>query len=364
MSTGRETHTGKQTKPKIPDAPDPYQTLFDSMQDGIFQIDLDGNYTLVNPAYAEIHGYKPGEMKKLNTSQTWASQENWNLLFKEIKNRDLKNIMKQFLRKDGSTGWLELSIKTKRDPRGNPIAYEGVARDVTERRAIELAEMEARERAEFLIDLMVHDLNNINQGMMLPLELVAQDPTLPPQHKKPIEIAVAQILRSTELIKNVKKLQMVLQQPVKLERRDIYGDVVKAADAVRRAFPSKELRLKTSIKEGTIHVVADDFLTDLFFNLLHNSMKSDKKQAVVVELEAKRSGDGKIEVSLTDHGHGIPDEEKTRVLLRKRGSKGTGMGLTLVKYLVERYNGAISIHDRVPGKITEGTTISLTLQEG
>jgi PAS domain S-box-containing protein len=354
----------KQTTQKTTETLDPYQTLFDSMQDGIFQIDLDGKYTLVNPAYAEMHGYKPEEMKKINTRQTWASPENWTLLFKEIKNRDLKNIMKQFLRKDGSTGWLELSIKTKLDSRGTPIAYEGVARDVTERRAIELAEMEARERAEFLIDLMVHDLNNINQGMMLPLELVAQDPTLPSKHKKPIEIAVAQILRSTEFIKNVKKLQMVLQQPVKLERRDIYGDVVKAADAVRRAFPSKKLRLKTSIKEGDVNVVADNFLTDLFFNLLHNSMKSDKKQAVVVELEVKRNKDGKIVVSLTDHGNGIPDEEKTRVLLRKRGSKGSGMGLALVKYLVERYNGSISIHDRISGKATEGTTISITLQEG
>lgn len=343
---------------------DPYQTLFDNMQDGIFSIDLDGKYQLVNPAYANIHGYTQEELYQMNTGQTWVSECEWSLVFRELKNGDLKNIMKHYLRRDGSTGWLELSIKTKRDARGNPVAYEGVARDVTERRAFELAEHETRERAEFLIDLMVHDLNNINQGMMLPLELVSQDPALPRRHRKTIEIAIAQIQRSTELIRSVKKLQAVIQQPVKLDKRDLYGDVIAAADAARRAFPEKELIIQSNIGEGDMHVAADDFLPDLFFNLLHNSMKFDKSQRVIVEFEARRVTDGKVELSFSDHGHGIPDEEKTRILLRTRGSKGSGMGLTLVKYLVERYDGIISIHNRVPEKTSEGTRVSISLRDG
>jgi len=345
-------------------AQDSYQSLFNNMLDGIFQIDLNGNYLLVNPAYAHIHGYKPEEMLTINISETWVSLEEWNIVFREVKKRDLKNILKHFLRKDGSSGWLELSIKTKRDPDGNPIAYEGVARDISERRIIEMSEREARERAEFLIDLMTHDLNNINQGMLLPLELISQDATLPQKYKKPVEIAITQIQRSTELIKNVKKLQNVIQQPIKLEKRDLYNDIKKAIDAVRRTFVSKELKIICNIKKGELSVYADDFLPDLFFNLLHNSMKFDKNQTVIIEIDIEKKNNGTIEISLSDHGPGIPNEEKTRVLLRKRGGKGSGIGLTLVNYLIERYGGRISIQDRINGKVSEGAKIVLTLQEG
>jgi PAS domain S-box-containing protein len=357
-------HKKKKNPLKKLSDPDPYKSLFNNMLDGVFQTDLEGNYTLVNPSYAKIYDYKPEDMYKLNTSQTWASQDEKELVYRELKNRDIKNILKRYIRNDGSIGWLELSIRTKYDPKGNPIAYEGVVRDITERKMAENAEKEASEQAEFLIDLMTHDLNNINQGMILPLELVIKDPDLSLKNKKSIEIVIAQIQRSTELIRNAKRLQRVFEQQVKLERKDLFKEVMRAAETVRRTFPEKELDLRTNLCRDENFIIADDFLLDLFFNLFHNSMKFDKKSAVIIEVDANALDDDKMMVTVKDHGSGIPDEEKTRVLLRKRGSKGSGMGLTLVKYLVDRYNGKISLQDRVQGKADQGTTILMTFSRG
>lgn len=364
MSTNKKEKPLKRDENTHSESEDPYKTLINNMLDGVFQTDLEGNYTLVNKSYAEIYGYEPEEMYQLNTNHTWVSQDEKELVFKELRKRDIKNILKRYRRKDGSTGWLALSIRTKSDLDGKPIGFEGVARDATERKLAEIAQREASERAAFLIDIMVHDLNNINQGMMLPLELVARDPDLPLKHKKPVELAIAQLQRSTELIRNAKRLQTVIEQTIKLDSKDVFNEVTKAAELTRSAFLKKELELKTNFGRGETHVVADEFLTDLFFNLFHNSMKFDKNRLVKIEVNADISDNKRITITVTDYGSGIPDDEKMRVLLRKRGGKGSGMGLTLVKYLVERYNGTISLQDRVQGHFNQGTIVVMTFPRG
>jgi PAS domain S-box-containing protein len=341
---------------------DLYREFFNSIPDGFFQMDLNGNYLLINAAYAEIHGYPIKEMLRLNMRQTWYSEEEWGIIFREMKGKRLTNIVKHFRRKDGSSGWLELSIKTRYDADGNPEGYYGIAHDITEQRRAETSEKETRERAEFLIDLMVHDLNNINQGMMLPLEIVAHDPALPEKHKVPIEMAIAQIQRSTELIRSVKKLQLVIQQPVKLEKKDVYESVMTAAAAVKRAFPHKKIDIKIGFSSGTVYLNSDDFLPDLFFNLFHNAVKFDQKKNVKIEVSSKGEN-GKATLFVADHGSGIPDEEKVRVLMRKRGGRSSGVGLTLVKYLIERYNGTISLQNTVEGKPSKGTVVCMTFRE-
>jgi len=71
-------------------------------------------------------------------------------------------------------------------------------------------------------------------------------------------------------------------------------------------------------------------------------------------------------VSVEDTGPGIPDADKQAVFHRyeqKRRGVGEGLGLYLVRILVERYGGRIWVEDRVPGRPEEGAAFRFTLQK-
>jgi signal transduction histidine kinase len=226
-------------------------------------------------------------------------------------------------------------------------------------------EIEARRRAEFLVDLMSHDINNINQGLQMLLEYIAIDHNVSENYNEPLRLALEQVQYITDLIRNVKKLQSVLEEPVELKLVDPYKAIQKAAEAAQRAFTHKTLELNIDFEEDQIHVLADDFLSDLFFNLFHNSFKHTPSKTVQIDIDANVNEiSKKVEISIMDHGPGIPDEEKKRILQRRLGAKGSGIGLTIVNYLIDRYDGDIQVKDRIDGVQSSGSRFILILGAG
>jgi signal transduction histidine kinase len=304
-------------------------------------------------------------MPGFHISKTWAIAEEKDLLLEEAKKKDLKGIIVKFKRKDGTIGNQELFLKPRVDEKGEFIGYDGFAKDVTERLETLNAEIEARRRAEFLVDLMSHDINNINQGLMMLLEYIVDDAEVQQKFREPLKLAVEQVNYATELIKNVKKLQSVLENPVNLEKQDPFAALKTAADAASRSFSHKKLDLDVGFRENEYSVLADNFLKDLFFNIIHNSLKHNQEDIVKIDVSAKPSELGElIEIHIMDNGPGIPDEEKKRILQRRLGAKGSGIGLTIVNYLLDRYEGYVQVKDRVEGDQTRGSKFIIVLRRG
>jgi signal transduction histidine kinase len=106
-------------------------------------------------------------------------------------------------------------------------------------------------------------------------------------------------------------------------------------------------------------VLADDYIKDVFQSLLHNAMKFDEKREVEVEVEASAIRHTPfLRIQIKDHGRGIPDEEKeeifARIAHRREGILGLGLGLTLVKQILENYGGQILVKDRVEDNHKKG----------
>ena len=139
--------------------------------------------------------------------------------------------------------------------------------------------------------------------------------------------------------------------------------IIKAKEAVKGAFPHKEFEVNNRIKEGEQLIVADDFLGDLFFNVMHNAMKHSKDDSVRIDVEAHSSTDNDYtEIHISDYGPGIPDEEKKRILQRRLGAKGSGIGLTILNYLLDRYGGYVQIKNRVEDDQSQGSKFILILK--
>jgi PAS domain S-box-containing protein len=114
-----------------------YRELFENIGDGAFQMDLEGNYTDLNQAGAEIFGYDDpvdvvgGSVKAWDT---FVSRDEYEVLkTKILLEGEVRRTLRRFRRRGGSLGWLETTMRTRRDAQGNLVGMEGIFRDISDR---------------------------------------------------------------------------------------------------------------------------------------------------------------------------------------------------------------------------------------
>ena len=127
-----------------------FQTIFDSMDEMYFELDLKGNFTDFNPALSKIFGYSSDELMGKNNRE-YASPESAQRMYKIFSRifttgEPAKITDYEIFTKDGKSVNVEMSAYLIRDHNGNPIGFRGIGRDVTERKAIENKLRESEER--------------------------------------------------------------------------------------------------------------------------------------------------------------------------------------------------------------------------
>ena len=243
----------------------------------------------------------------------------------------------------------------------------GFSIDISEQVEAEKQREEARARAIWMSDLMAHDINNLHQGIMSSLELLLEDEGLPEHLKRIANSALHQVNRSVSLINNVKKFSLVNRDEMVLEKTDPADALTAAIQTVKQSFPNRQINITTNLESGKYYIMANDFLQDVFYNLLHNAVKFSLIDEVRIEVNIKLVEDGAfIQFNFEDWGQGIDDRLKTNLLtgIDDRVHRVSGVGLTLVKQIVDTYHGDITVENRVAGDSTKGTRFIVKLPNG
>ena len=113
--------------------------------------------------------------------------------------------------------------------------------------------------------------------------------------------------------------------------------------------------------------MSNDFLQDVFYNLLHNAVKFTMDDEVRVEVNVYLVEDGEfLRFDFDDWGHGIDEKLKESILtgIDERVRRVSGVGLTLVKQIVDQYSGTVWVESRVEGEFTKGTRFVVRLPNG
>jgi signal transduction histidine kinase len=251
-----------------------------------------------------------------------------------------------------------------RDSSGS-IAGSAVAiQDITELKQTAEALREAKAQAELYLDLMGHDINNLHQIALGYLELAREahpDVDNIEFLDKPVEV----LQRSAQLIQNVRKLQKHKEGMFQTQDVDV-GRVLQDLQREFGAVPNKRVMLNAN-GHGPCLVRANELLHDVFANLVSNAIKhTGDGTNIVLSLDiVKENGGQYYRVTVEDDGPGIPDDFKATVFNRAlkgtAGAKGMGLGLYLVKSLVESYNGRVWVEDRVQGDHTKGARFVVQL---
>ena len=224
--------------------------------------------------------------------------------------------------------------------------------------------LESRSQSDLYVDLMSHDINNMNQVAIgfieLALDRLELDGSLCNNDRNLLEKPIDALKNSAKLIDNVKKLQRIRKDSL----RSVPMDAGQALDDAVDEFSYKnnrEIRISYTPLKGC-HVMANELLKDVYSNIIGNSIRhSSPDQPLFICIGAERKRIDGIEyyvVSIEDNGPGICDERKEsvfdRIDLYKNNKLSSGLGLGLVKALLEFYGGKVWIEDRIPGDYRQG----------
>ncbi len=220
----------------------------------------------------------------------------------------------------------------------------------------------AQQQSNFLLSV-THELKSPLASVRLQLETLLLRDIEKVKEKEILRAAISDTDRLNALVENILLAAQIDKSNFVLHREEVnLSEYMEQLLARPGLMPDHKLRC--SIEAGLIYSIDKINFASIVLNLLDNACKySPRGSEVYVEL--KKAGE-EIVLNVSDQGTGIKEEEKKLVFGKffrsgkenMRSTKGTGLGLYIVKYLVEEHGGEISIMDNKPA----GTVFKIDLQ--
>ncbi len=370
----RQARLARAAEERIRESEARYRSLFEVAVYGVLTIDERGIIESANPAAERLFGYSSSEMIGRNVSMLMPEPyqgEHDSYLQNYLRTgvRKIIGIGREVVgrRKDGSIFPVDLAVSEF--ALGACRHFTGMVSDVTERKRLEqelqqLVEKMAqadRRKDEFLATL-AHELRNPLAPIRNALELLRARPdshTLIEQARTMMERQVRQLVR---LVDDLLDISRITQGKVQLrkQRVELAAVVQSAVEAARPLIEARGHELTATLPPEPIYLDADPTrLAQVFANLLNNAAKYSERGGRIW-LTAERRG-GEVTVSVRDTGIGIAAEHLPRIFemfsqiepALERSQGGLGIGLALVRGLVELHGGTIEAHSAGSGKGSE-----------
>ena len=161
--------------------------------------------------------------------------------------------------------------------------------------------------------------------------------------------------RSIDLIKKMKEVEKVIS-PNEMKKMDVRGLI----DDIVNKYPRDKIHFTV---EGSGIAFADDALISVFENIINNAIIHSGTDIVNVSIRPVPSDPDLVEIRFADHGVGIPTEIKAKIFQEgfRYGKSGqSGLGLYIVKKVLERYGATISVEDNKP----KGSVFVIVIKSG
>ncbi len=358
--------------------------IVQSSDDAIVAIDLDGVITSWNQGAEHLFGYTAqeavGQPVTMLTPPEGIEAEK-NILERMWAGERINHFETLRRRKDGSEVGISLTMSPIRNVRGEVIGASRIARDVTERKRVEEAirvayeqELAARAESEQASRLKDEFLATVSHELRSPLNsilgwsrMLSAKRLDEEESTRALEVIYKSARAQNQLIGELLDVSRIITGKLRLDVSmvDLIPIIEAAMDIVRPAAEAKKIGIISSLDPAAGPVSGDaDRLQQVVWNLLSNAIKfTPAGGEVAVRLERE---DESVTITVSDNGEGIEPEFLPFVFDRfrqfeggtARPSGGLGLGLAIVRHLVELHGGTVSAASRGRG---QGATFRATL---
>lgn len=344
-----------------------YRSLVQSAYDAIISTDRDGNVTLFNESASRIFGYLPEDL--IGKSVAVIVPENYRKRHEDGLKRFIETGEKRLigrtaelegLRKDGQVFPLELSLSVS--GKADNLIITGILRDTSERREMQnqLIASERQESIATIASSIGHELKNIIQGLMGYADLMMMKPDDKELTKKCAEVFNMQSQRLDLHARNL--LEMGKPREPQIKPVDINSLLDSVTNMLSISGLIKNYSIVKQYLDDALRVLGDETLLEQVISNLEINAAHAMGNTGTLTLNAVLSGDkSKVEFSISDTGHGIPEDKRDKIFLpfytTKEKGKGTGLGLYVIKQIVEQHKGYI----KIKSDVGVGTTIIIGL---
>jgi PAS domain S-box-containing protein len=360
-----------------------FELILDHIIGPVFYKDTKNSFIWVNKYIADAYKMKREDLigKSLfELSPEEVAQTYWDDDLDVINSGKSKlNIVETWDTVDGLK-WLLTSKIPFIDENGDIKGIIGTSVDITERKIAEIelqkseaTYREAYNRAEFYKDIFTHDISNILQNISNGIqlnEMYFNKPEKSDKVKRNIDIIKRQVKRGATLVSNVRKLSRISESETLLFNVNYIDILKKSINYINNTFQNKNIKIELQHFERNFKILANELLSDVFENILTNSINYNDSEEIYIEVKVNRElrhGINYIKMQIIDNGIGITDERKHQIFTRGYSEEtsvhGMGLGLSLVKKIIESYNGEIWMEDRVKGDYTKGCDCSVLIPE-
>jgi len=359
-------HIEAQTK-EIVQSEERYRSLVRSAHDGIVAIDRKGKVILFNEAAAKMFGYSPEEvigqpLTMLLPEQYITKHIGGVSRFFETGETTLigKTIEMEGSRRDGQAFPVELSLSASGVE--DSLIVTEIIRDISERKAIQeqLINAEKQASVSIIAGSIGHELNNVISALMGYAQLLMRKSDDKKLAKESAEVFSTQTQRLKIHASNL--LSLSKPQEPEMKPMILNSLLDKVTDLL---FVSGLLKQYTIVKEYSEDlplVLGDEMLLEqVVRNLEINAAHAMDNQGILTVNTKFSEDNSHVEFSITDTGHGIPNDRRHQIFLpfytTKEKGKGTGLGMYIVKQIVEQHKGYIQLKSEVG----VGTTVTIGL---
>lgn len=221
--------------------------------------------------------------------------------------------------------------------------------------AIQYAQ-KARGRAQLFSDIVIHDIRNYHQAIRLTLDLAEINGSRTSEIYYEIRESLGKAENLVASAERLGRAEKIKESDLFLV--DLLENIQTASTIISKSNSNAQVTIHKNIADEVCYVRANELLIDVFLNLIQNGIKhSNNERRIEIEIhESSEKGMRFWETRIIDHGNGIEPERRKHLFQRFMGdAKGMGLGLSVVKALVDTFKGNIGIESRIPEDYTKGT---------
>lgn len=328
------------------------RSVVDHVIDGIVTIEVNGRIESFNPAAEKLFGYSAAEVlgrnvRMLMPSPYHEAHDGYIENYLRTGEARIIGIGREVIgqRKDMSTFPMDLAV-SEFQFQGQRY-FTGIIRDISERKRAEQERRDADRRKDEFLAMLAHELRNPLSPIRTGLELLAFQEVEP----EVVGLMREQVEHLSRLVDDLLDVSRIMRGKIHLrtEPIDLMDIVRRAVRTVEEEITARRQQLTVTSVADPVWILADPVrLTQVVSNLLNNAVKYTGAEGRI-ELTIVREGDQAV-LTVQDNGTGMDADllrqafdlftQGDRSLERSEG--GLGIGLTVVKSLVEMHQGSVA----------------------